>query len=336
MVGDSGGMPADRTFARHDDLTDLVRAAFGSRRTLREVTRLRGGTSKGVYRLALDDGATAVLYRWHSDEDYWPAVPEAAAGPQDAPGPFTERAGLHAFTAAHTCLTTLGVRVPAVHLVHERHHGADVVLVEDVRGGSLEALLERDPAAGARTLDRLGEMLHVMHGHTTTGLGPDGAEHPGRACEEFVLARALTHLQDAAGREPRIAAAQDRLEQALQERASAVRPRSVHGLIHGELGPDHVLVDDGGAPVLIDIEGLMFFDVEWEHAFLELRFGTAYPRLRPPALDGDRLQLYRLALYLSLVAGPLRLLDGDFPHRAGMRQIAEWNTERALATIDAR
>ncbi|MEU0751347.1 hypothetical protein ABZ476_33950, partial [Streptomyces albogriseolus] len=39
-------------------------------------------------------------------------------------------------------------------------------------------------------------------------------------------------------------------------------PRTEHGLIHGELGPDHVLVDASGHPVLIDIEGAMFFDVE--------------------------------------------------------------------------
>ncbi|WP_346132158.1 hypothetical protein [Lentzea roselyniae] len=33
---------------------------------------------------------------------------------------------------------------------------------------------------------------------------------------------------------------------------------------------------------------------------------------------------------LSLVEGPLRLLDGNFPHRDAMREIAEHNIERAL------
>jgi len=32
-------------------------------------------------------------------------------------------------------------------------------------------------------------------------------------------------------------------------------------------------------------------------------------------LDGQRLAVYILAMRLSLVAGPLRLLDGDFPDR---------------------
>ncbi|OIJ86809.1 hypothetical protein BIV24_25660 [Streptomyces colonosanans] len=89
--------------------------------------------------------------------------------------------------------------------------------------------------------------------------------------------------------------------------AEAVRSRARHGLVHGELGPDHVLVDADGRPALIDIEGLMYFDAEWEHVFLQLRFGPHYDALRTEGLDEGRLRLYRLAMHLSLVAGPLRL-----------------------------
>jgi hypothetical protein len=74
--------------------------------------------------------------------------------------------------------------------------------------------------------------------------------------------------------------------------AAAVRPRSVYGLIHGELGPDHVLVGRLGRPVLIDIEGLMFFDVEREHAFLRIRFGDHYQMLNKGGLDEQRIDGY--------------------------------------------
>jgi hypothetical protein len=112
-----------------------------------------------------------------------------------------------------------------------------------------------------------------------------------------------------------------------------VRPRSEYGLIHGELGPDHVLVDRLGQPVLIDIEGLMFFDAEWEHAFLRIRFGEHYQWLDRGNLDEQRLAFYTLAMRLSLVAGPLRLLDGDFPDRDAMMRIAEHNLQQALALL---
>jgi hypothetical protein len=92
-------------------------------------------------------------------------------------------------------------------------------------------------------------------------------------------------------------------------------------------------VDADGRPALIDIEGLMYFDAEWEHAFLELRFGPRYAFLRTGGLDEDRLRLYRLAMHLSLVAGPLRLLKGDFPDPAPMRAIAEYNLGRTLTLL---
>jgi hypothetical protein len=47
-------------------------------------------------------------------------------------------------------------------------------------------------------------------------------------------------------------------------------------------------------------------------------------------LDEDRLAFYKLTQHLSLTAGPLRLLDGDFPDRAFMLDIAEWNLSQAL------
>jgi hypothetical protein len=86
----------------------------------------------------------------------------------------------------------------------------------------------------------------------------------------------------------------------------------------------------------------MFFDVEWEHVFLELRFGRNYRALRaggpdvrggPVELDEERLRFYRLAMHLSLIAGPLRLLDGDFPDREPMLQIVDYNIGKALAFV---
>jgi hypothetical protein len=150
-----------------------------------------------------------------------------------------------------------------------------------------------------------------------------------------VLDRALADLAEAAARVDRLAAVRDRLAGVTRELATAVRPRREYGLIHGELGPDHVLVDGHGHPVIIDVEGLMFFDVEWEHAFMRFRFGEHYRALRqePDGLDDRRIRFYTLALRLSRAAGPLRLLDGDYPERELMREIAEANIDRALAFL---
>ena len=309
-----------RAFVTEADLRDLVQDTYGTDRRLRKLTRLAGGSTKGVYRLTLDDGSTVLLYRWAAEENFWPARTGLDVGPFGGGGGPAELA------RAHALFRDIGVRVPEIVAL-----GPDRALVEEIRGGTLDELLERDPAAGREALRRLGEMLRTMHTHLAPSFG-----FPGQTPAGFALQRGLNSLAAAAARDPRIAAARSRLAEELRSRFAAVRPRSGYGLIHGEIGGDHVLIGPAGEPVLVDIEAAMFFDVEWEHAFLELRFGELYPALRTVPLDPDRLALYRLVHYLSLVAGPLQLIEGDFPNVSFMREIAEGNALRALDEVGLR
>ncbi|MEE6258440.1 phosphotransferase [Plantactinospora sonchi] len=331
-------MDASRTraFADTDQLTAVVRAALGTARTISTVARLRGGTKKGVYRLTLDDNSTVVAYVWSPEENFWPtATRDADGAPRqrmlaDAPDSVL-------FEAATAAYARIGVRVPEVHLLDRSRqwYPADIALVEDIPGANLEQRLADDPEAAARTVARLAEVLAVMHEHRGAYVGKvavAGSESPPLpSALDVVRSWALKDLAEAAGRDERIARERSRLTDLVHELASAIEPRTSYGLIHGELGPDHVLVDAAGEPVLVDIEGTMFFDVEWEHVFLRIRFGEHYPLLRPDGLDERRLRLYQLAQHVSLVAGPLRLLDGDFPNREFMLGIATHHTERLLS-----
>ncbi|MER5651486.1 phosphotransferase [Streptomyces sp. NPDC002131] len=332
-------MDAVRRVVTRDDLDAVARAVFGNGRRLRGVSRLRGGSKKGVYRLDLDDDSTAVVYIWDASENYWPAT---GAGADRVEDPFSPASGLDLFEAAHRNLHQLGIRTPQL-LLADRSGSlcpADLAVVEDVPGDNLESLLRRDPVRAAPAMARLAEVLGVMRGHAGPRFGKvalvdGGGSSDGAFCEQVVLDRAFDDLTEAAARDPRIAASHDRLRSVVGDLAARVATRSRYGLVHGELGPDHVLVDRAGQPVLIDIEGLMFFDVEWEHAFLRLRFGEHYAGLSGGDLDGHRMTFYTLAMHLSLVAGPLRLLDGDFPARDVMRGIAEHNLREALAFLPA-
>lgn len=311
------------------DLAPLAHAAFGPHRALTAVPRLRGGSKKGVYRLTLDDGTTAVAYVWSPDEDYWD---QPDSDPRD---PFSHASGPDLFEASYHRLAAVGARTPRLlHMDRE----ARAAVVEDLPGGSLEALLRRDPAAARPALELLAESLDALRdcrapGHGKVPLVDNGGSSHGTSPARLLTDRALADIAETAARDPRVAAARERLEEAVRSLAAEVRPRAPYTLVHGELGPDHVLLDTEGRPALIDIEGLMYGDAEWEHVFLRFRFGPHYDVLRAPDLDEHRLRLYRLAMHLNLVAGPLRLLDGDFPDREFMRGIVEHNLAQALAHV---
>ncbi|MEV1317368.1 phosphotransferase [Micromonospora arborensis] len=323
-----------RAFLRPGDVRDLVTEQLGSARRLTALDRLTGGSKKGVYRLRLDDQTSVILYVWAAGENYWPPSPTV---PDD---PFTDASGAELFAINHEALTAAGVRIPRLLMLDRdgRYLHSDIALVEDVGDLTLETLMDRDSNAAATVLSALGDALRSMH----TTLGPHhgklatiagGDASPRRCAEDIIVDRALGHLDTVATGNARLADAHDRIAAHVRQLRSAVTARQTYGLIHGELGPDHVFITRTNEPAMIDIEGLTYFDVEWEHAWLQMRFGDAYPALRPVDLDPHRLGLYRYAQVLSLIEGPLRIAATDFPNRQWMLDLAERNIAKALAPL---
>ncbi|HZD99989.1 MAG TPA: aminoglycoside phosphotransferase, partial [Micromonosporaceae bacterium] len=134
-------MTSTRKFVAPDDLADLVRAQLGTDRRVVGIERFTSGSKKGVYRLTLDDAATIALYVWHPDENFWPVAP-----PPDPDDPFVDASGIDLFEAAYQRLVAIGVGTPVVRLIDRSRalYPADLALVDDVRGGKLEDLIERD------------------------------------------------------------------------------------------------------------------------------------------------------------------------------------------------
>jgi hypothetical protein len=329
-------MAGQRLFADAESLRPVVRAAFGTSRDVTGVERLSGGSKKGAYRVTVDDGSTVLVYVWNAAEDYWQGVlPNGAGDPAD---PFSHASGLDLFEAAARRLTAAGVRCPRLLLADRSRarYPGDVAVVEHVPGGSLEALLENDPVAAQRPLAMLAGWLASMEACRAASFGKvalvEAAQQPrGGSCPQVVLQRALREVPEICTREARAAGERGRLEELLHALAEPIRARTSSSLVHGELGPDHILLDRHGDPVLIDIEGLMYFDAEWEHVFLRLRFGEHYPRLTRPDLDPDRLRFYQLAMHLDLVAGPLRIAQTGHPQREWFLRVADHHLRQALA-----
>ncbi|CAJ62368.1 hypothetical protein FRAAL3725 [Frankia alni ACN14a] len=90
--------------------------------------------------------------------------------------PFSPACGLELFEAAHRQLDALGIRTPRIRLTGRsgRHYPADIAVVEDVPGGTLEQRLRRDPRSVQATMARLGETLRAMARHRGASVGTTG------------------------------------------------------------------------------------------------------------------------------------------------------------------
>ncbi|WP_194895674.1 phosphotransferase [Catenulispora pinisilvae] len=325
-----------RAFATAEQLAGVVAEVFGTDRRIVTIDRLPNGSKKGVYQLGLDDATTTIVYIWDPAEDYWSDVQDADHA--DRADTFSHASGLDMFEAAVNRLESVGARGPRLLFADRSRalYPADIAVIEDLRGGTLQALLEKDPDAGREPLAVLAEMLRLMHDYPAPRLGQvftvdRGLPVNGESGVRVILDRALADVQEAAKRDDRVRAGRSTLTEALQDLASRVTAPPRIGLIHGELGADHVMLADDGAPVLIDVEGLAYFDIEWEHVFVRMRFQEHYAPLRREDLDPDRMRLFQLAMHVSLIAGPLRIGSGDHPQAAWFRDLAALHVREAFA-----
>jgi hypothetical protein len=67
-----------------------------------------------------------------------------------------------------------------------------------------------------------------------------------RRTEDIIAERALSHLDLAEARDARLADAHHRIAAHVRYLRCAVGKREAYGLVHGELGSDHVLVTPPG------------------------------------------------------------------------------------------
>lgn len=82
-------------------LTAAARAEPGAGRRLVAAERLLGGSKKGVYRLAFDDGRTVIGDALHPAQDYWQhAAPQPPGDPADLFAPAT---GSELFASGQAC-----------------------------------------------------------------------------------------------------------------------------------------------------------------------------------------------------------------------------------------
>lgn len=77
-------------------------------------------------------------------------------------------------------------------------------------------------------------------------------------------------------------------------------------LIHGELAPPHVFILENGEIGLIDIEGIIFFDIEYNWAVINFIYGDAIPL--PKSVNTGKFEFYKLCWKIGHVSAAVDYL----------------------------
>jgi hypothetical protein len=72
-------------------------------------------------------------------------------------------------------------------------------------------------------------------------------------------------------------------------------------LIHGELTPEHIFLLDNGELGVIDIEGIKYFDCEYDWAVIDFMYNRKVPL--PDNIDIKKLDFYELCLTVGYMSG---------------------------------
>jgi tRNA A-37 threonylcarbamoyl transferase component Bud32 len=312
------------------DLQKYIAEVLGSDYSVGSVSRMHGGAQKVVYKITCTNGFVCVMYVWDLSMNYF----QEEIALEDK----TEQSyGADLFELNNKFLAQHGIRTPALYDLNKQRnrYPFDYALVEYVEGPKAESYFHHpDSKVRDQVFHRIGDIVAEMHANIRDTYGkPDHRGSNEVECHLLQIENAKKQLPYASLHIESIRTNQDRLLETLYELESRIETRHRYGYIHGELGPDHLLVNDRLEPYLIDIEGATFFDIEHEHSFLELRFGEYYRYFRNDSLDPNRMVLYRFHHHISLTSGGLKLLHRGFPDQQFALSLAKHHSRCALQFI---
>ncbi|WP_018754888.1 phosphotransferase [Paenibacillus terrigena] len=317
----------------HLDLSDLqtyVGNVFGTNHRVTDMVRLHGGAQKVIYRLNCSNGFSCVLYVWDLTMNFFQEEIESN-------GADHRSYGSDLFAMNNRFFKEQGIRTPALYDLNQDQtkYPFDYALVEYMEGQKAEVYFhESDTRVQDALFHQIGDMLAGMHGNIRQTFGKvNDREEARENCHLLQKKDAENQLLYASQYIEPIKAHYSQLLDMLHVLASRIAPRNRYGFIHGELGPDHILVNQQLEPYLIDIEGAEFYDIELEHSFLELRFGEYYRYLKHDTLDPNRMAFYRFYYHISLTAGGLKLLHRGFPDQQFARDLAAYHSRCALGYL---
>lgn len=310
----------DQCMMKDQDLQREINKVFGNKYDFLSLVRLYGGAQKGTYKITCKNQFEFILHIWDESVSYFDHV----SNDNDT---FTSNSAV-LFMKNQKLLKDNNISTPEIYYVDlsKESYEFEFAFVEYIEGSDLETLLYRDGKNCEDIMLDLRENISRMHMIQNNHPGDLlNAKEDDFLCEKYVqqqisknLEYLFDHFEPVRGRETEVL----HMNQLLY---GSIETRRTYSLIHWELGPNHVMVNKKDQAYLIDIEGMKYFDLEYEHSFLELRFGEYYKYLKREDLDMNRMNFYRFNHYIANITGAHQLLMKNYYDREDVEGMISYN-----------
>lgn len=289
-----------------------AREVFGEDCKLASLERLLGDAQKHTWLAKCTNNFSFVIYQWSGSATYFDY--------DQADAVFrSSSAGL--FELNNRLFREAGALTPKLYYMDRSRQEQDCeyCFVEYIDGADMDYILAHEPERLDRVIEGLTVSVNRLHKIKSNRIGQEGRlQDEGFDVLPLCLksiAENSEYLQshDAERKEFFI-----KVEARAKSLAEILPAWSSYTFIHGELGPNHVMVDKDDTAYLIDIEGAKYCDVEEENSFLNFRFERRLKGVSDP-VDADRMLFYHVFHCFGNLRGAIELKQKGYYDMADLQ-----------------
>lgn len=273
---------------------------FGKEYELASLERILGGAQKYTYLAKCTNGFEFAIYQWDKGTTYFENNDKNAV--------FCSSSAM-LFQSNNELMRKHGVLTPKLFYMDRsrRECDSEYAFVEYISGHDMDFIIEKEPERLQEVLESLSDSIDRLHGIKSAVAGQIGRMQT----QDFdIISFELEDIRQNSDYlqkyDKEYADLYIQVEAKAMECAGKLEKRKEYTFIHGELGPNHVIVDKDNNAYLIDIEGAKFCDVEEELSFLNIRFDKMLKKAKN-TVDEQRMYFYYMGHCLGNLQGAVEL-----------------------------
>jgi hypothetical protein len=316
---------------KNEQINSYIKDIFGNRSEIERIEKLLGGVQKSTYKIDCNTGQQIILHIWDIVDDLFYEK-------EDHIKKKMISNSAEQFKINNEFLIKNSINTPKILKIDisKEKYPFEFAFVKCINNGDIsEIVYGKETRERELVLNNLQKEITKLHSCKRDFHGKlINQKKSEKSFIKQIYDIALHDLEYSIKYHKEMDRNKGSIIRCLEKFMSRLKAREEFSLIHNELGPEHVLINKNHDVFLIDLEGLLYADIELEHAYLKFRFEEGYNYLKRSDLDYDRLIFYKLYLHISHLYGHLKLLyDIDYQGNAPLKDIIDFNSKKILRLL---